>query len=435
MRLVTLVASAAAVVAMWASPSAAVTIDPGQYTGRYYVAGVTGALHGPSTVNLAAGTYAIDTGAFIAGSGFPFTVDAVGNVTVDSPAATAGGNTLAFNNVSIDVKTNGYAGRYILSPFFPTSFFGDGTVVLLPGVTYTLDNGTEIADSSLQFSLDGAGNVSTSAPAATGGFATLSLRTVVVQINPQLFGAKYYVSAFFPTPFVGPQSLAMLPGLTYTVDDGAEIGGSAFVFAVDASGVVSTTSGAATAAGSGLTFVNLILHIEPSTSDPYSVTGYPNLQGTTDIVVIPTVSIVVTTTAGSFVITPDLSFSATIDGLAISARAPYAASIQPPIRSDGSSVFKANRGVVPVKFTLAANGAATCQLPAATISVVRTSGAAPGLVNQSDYLQPSDNGSNFRIDSCQYIYNLGTTMLGAGQYLVQISINNIIVGKAVFGLN
>ena len=112
----------------------------------------------------------------------------------------------------------------------------------------------------------------------------------------------------------------------------------------------------------------------------------------------------------------------------------YVASVRPPIKSDGSSVFRANRGALPVKFTLKQNNAATCQLPPATISVRRTAGQPLGLVPEDVYTMASDNGTNFRIDSCQYIYNLAASALGVGKYRVDISINGIMVGHAVFAL-
>ena len=112
----------------------------------------------------------------------------------------------------------------------------------------------------------------------------------------------------------------------------------------------------------------------------------------------------------------------------------YKGTIQPPINADGSSVFKANQGVVPVKFSLSSKGVPTCQLPAAKIALTRTAGGTVGPVNESDYLQPSDNGSNFRIDGCQYAYNLSTGSLGVGTYRIQIQIGPVAVGSAVFGL-
>jgi hypothetical protein len=47
----------------------------------------------------------------------------------------------------------------------------------------------------------------------------------------------------------------------------------------------------------------------------------------------------------------------------------------------------------------------------------------------------ADSGSNFRISGCQYIYNLAASALGVGMYRVDISINGIMVGHAVFALN
>lgn len=114
----------------------------------------------------------------------------------------------------------------------------------------------------------------------------------------------------------------------------------------------------------------------------------------------------------------------------------YQAIVQPPINSDGISVFAANRGVVPIKFTLIQTGEPTCSLPAATISVTRTAGEGIGLVNEGVYNMAADDGSNFRIDAaaCQYIYNLAASSLGVGAYRVDISINGVVVGQAAFAI-
>jgi hypothetical protein len=113
---------------------------------------------------------------------------------------------------------------------------------------------------------------------------------------------------------------------------------------------------------------------------------------------------------------------------------PYNAFVQQPINPDASSVFNASRGVVPVKFSLTQNNAATCALPAATIALTRTAGAAPGAIDESVYTQSADNGSNFRISGCQYIYNLGTKTLGVGAYRVDIIISGAVVANGFFAL-
>jgi hypothetical protein len=113
---------------------------------------------------------------------------------------------------------------------------------------------------------------------------------------------------------------------------------------------------------------------------------------------------------------------------------PYKAFVQPPINADASSMFKANRGVIPVKFSLTKNNTAICDLPAATIAVTRTAGGTTGAIDEASYLSPADNGSNFRITACHYVYNLAASVLGVGTYHVDIKLNGVAVGSAVFAL-
>ena len=87
-----------------------------------------------------------------------------------------------------------------------------------------------------------------------------------------------------------------------------------------------------------------------------------------------------------------------------------------------------------MKFTLTLNGVATCALPPATIALTRTAGGAMGPVDEEIYIGSADNGSNFRIDSCQYVYNLAASALGVGTYRVDIMINSNVVGSATFAL-
>ena len=48
---------------------------------------------------------------------------------------------------------------------------------------------------------------------------------------------------------------------------------------------------------------------------------------------------------------------------------------------------------------------------------------------------PADTGSNFRVDGCQYIYNLNSGGLGLGTYRVDIKISGQVVGSGIFKLN
>jgi hypothetical protein len=94
----------------------------------------------------------------------------------------------------------------------------------------------------------------------------------------------------------------------------------------------------------------------------------------------------------------------------------FAASIQQPINADGSSVFNAKRGVVPVKFTLMTSGISTCELPSATIALFTTSGSSGG-VDEQLYTMSADSGTSFRISGCQYVYNLASKSIPTGELL------------------
>ena len=113
---------------------------------------------------------------------------------------------------------------------------------------------------------------------------------------------------------------------------------------------------------------------------------------------------------------------------------PYAAQIQQPINSDGSSVFSSARGVVPVKFILNVQNVSTCNLPPANIVVTRLSGASAGTVDETVYEMSADSGTSFRISSCQYIYNLDARGLGTGSYEVDLVIDTQVVGQGFFAL-
>ncbi len=112
----------------------------------------------------------------------------------------------------------------------------------------------------------------------------------------------------------------------------------------------------------------------------------------------------------------------------------YKAFVQPPIKADGSSIFSSNRRIVPVKFALTQYDAPYCNLLPATISITRTAGATLGLVDESSYKMAADSGSTFRVDACEYVYNVAVSLLGFGTYRADISINGIMVGHAVFAM-
>jgi hypothetical protein len=113
----------------------------------------------------------------------------------------------------------------------------------------------------------------------------------------------------------------------------------------------------------------------------------------------------------------------------------YKAAVQEPIKSDGSSIFSAIRGVVPVKFSLTVGASATCELPPANIALTRTAGGTIGSVQESVYTLSRHKGSTFRISRCHYVYNLAVSSLGAGTYRVDVVIGGSLAGSGLFTLN
>ena len=97
-------------------------------------------------------------------------------------------------------------------------------------------------------------------------------------------------------------------------------------------------------------------------------------------------------------------------------------------------MFNASRGVVPVKFKAYEAGVQDCTLDPATIQVSRLSSGGETPISESEYVMAADDGSNFRVTECQYVYNLAARPLGAGDYVVRIVIGGIVEGVAYFTL-
>lgn len=267
-----------------------VNFDPGNYSGRYLVPGV-GFVTGPVTANLAPGFHFIDNGTSVGGSGFQIDVDGSGNVTsLNTDAAVGAGNTLTFNNTDVQVDPLSYLGRYFLTPFAFTPFFGSNTFTLIPGLTYAIDNGTVVGGSSFQFAVDGAGNVtSLNTDAAVGAGTTLTFNNTNVVVDPSDHTGVFFLSSFAFTPFVGSQTFLLIPGLRYAVDNGAVIGGATFQFDVDGSGsVTSLNAGAAQGDANALAFNCVSVTVDPTTLTGTYKVNQDTFSGLSDITLIPT---------------------------------------------------------------------------------------------------------------------------------------------------
>jgi hypothetical protein len=224
-----------------ASP-ASITVDPGAYQGRYYIPGVTACCSsGRTTVALADGTYALDTGASVAGSygssSFAFTV-AAGGVSVAGPSATAAGSVLRLSNTSMTIKPGSYTGRYFLSSFGSgREFTGAQTVVLVPGLAYSLDAGAHVhatiagvtTPSDFLFAVGGTGSVSIvpgspSVPASAAG-AEIDLNSVPLHVYASPATTSYRLcSQPSGGVYTGNVTATAIPGLADCVSDGVNAG-------------------------------------------------------------------------------------------------------------------------------------------------------------------------------------------------------------------
>jgi probable HAF family extracellular repeat protein len=107
----------------------------------------------------------------------------------------------------------------------------------------------------------------------------------------------------------------------------------------------------------------------------------------------------------------------------------YRATVHGPVKAGGATVFSAkSRRNVPVHFSLTQYNAQTCTLPPATITVTKAINKSVSEVDVPD--------TAFQVDptACQYVYNLSPYRLGTGTYRIDLSIERIIVGSAVFSL-
>jgi len=115
----------------------------------------------------------------------------------------------------------------------------------------------------------------------------------------------------------------------------------------------------------------------------------------------------------------------------------YKALVQLPIKADGSSVFSVKQALIPLRFRLLQEGTPTCTLPPAKVAITRVSAQTLALVSEVGI---SEGGVSSAAASgvvpilCQYVDQVQPAKLGVGTYRVDLSINGIMVGHAVFTL-
>ncbi len=236
------------------------TVDPGAYTGSWWVAGDDGH-RGVDEVTVIRGVADAQLWAESA-LVTPFTTDASGNVSVSNAASsTASGSAVTFRTFAMNVIGN-YSGIWWVAG--DEQHLGPGPVNVVAGVT-----GAQLwLSPSLYFAFDtdADGNVtSRNASLATGGFRTLEFNTVTINIDPGDYTGFYRsdVSQSFSDSF-GYQSFGVFPSTTnHTIDFAG--GTSPITFDVDASGtIINQNPEAATATGNTLQFITRTVQFDPA---------------------------------------------------------------------------------------------------------------------------------------------------------------------------
>jgi hypothetical protein len=199
----------------------AITIDPGDYAGRYRVPGGVTQVSGVTNHDLAPGDYSLQL--FLNGPVFSFNVGADGSVTSDNSAAAEGVDdssspdgireTLRFNTQTITIDPGLNTAAFHLNPVRPARISGLQTVELIPGLSdYYLS--LQHGGAGFKFDVDAFGHVhSQVAAAATGVGSTLHFNTKTITIAPGALTANYGISFISPLG-TGIQTHELLPGLS-----------------------------------------------------------------------------------------------------------------------------------------------------------------------------------------------------------------------------
>lgn len=66
--------------------------------------------------------------------------------------------------------------------------------------------------------------------------------------------------------------------------------------------------------------------------------------------------------------------------------------------------------------------------------MTRGAGDANHPLDETVYSMSADEGSHFRVDGRQYVYDAAVGSFGEGSYLVQILVDGTVVGSTQFGL-
>ncbi|MBI5367686.1 MAG: hypothetical protein HZA54_11665 [Planctomycetes bacterium] len=302
-----------------------IIVDPGLYAGFWGVSTFGFSQYGLQTITLVPEIfysanigYGFDfAGATTTVSFVVDSVGAVGQVTrvinsltgATSASAVGVGNRLLFHNATIQIEPGLYAGPYTVRANVPRT--GPGAVVLIPDMPYTVDLGAAYdlaaGSSRFAFTLDSAGRIArvlrypsgNPSAAATGDGGALNFNNAPIDVDPQLYTARYYVGAAAVSLY-GRTTVVLVPDLLYRLRNGSSetspTAASHCFFALDATGrvgqIVNAVTGgpslAATPTSTGLALNNVQVFVDPGGfTAAYTLGAYSSDRGPVSHVLIP----------------------------------------------------------------------------------------------------------------------------------------------------
>lgn len=269
-----------------------VTIDPGGFAGRYFLANDLSAPRvGPNNVTLVKNllTY-VAAGGIGTASDIVFRVEANGELSVVSPTygATASGGTLAFVTRPVSFDPGIYAGDYFVH-FASTALRGQQTVDLPIGIaTYVEIGGRGFAPIGFRLDASEIATVISPVSAATGGFRSISFNSQAVDLEPGDYLGSYFVAGWPELTFQGPTTVVQVPGLRSYVEVGGRGVGALIAYQIGPVGLQLITLGPAQVNGFELAFANQAIDIDPgSYAGPYTPLGHAPTSGPSSYTIVP----------------------------------------------------------------------------------------------------------------------------------------------------
>jgi hypothetical protein len=139
----------------------------------------------------------------------------------------------------------------------------DGGAQKTGSASFELSTGTHtisVISSTFTFTVDAAGQVSSSQNPAQAVGSTLRFKNVTLDVDPGAYTGRYFLRSQLSQQFVGPHAFVVLPSLTYDLSNISDL----WSIFVDGSGNVTCSHAASTCGGNTVHFNTTTLTIDPS---------------------------------------------------------------------------------------------------------------------------------------------------------------------------